>query len=61
MADSVGMYADPLCCIIQTYREGGIRSFFRGWAPAYWRLGPHTVVSFVLIEKLRTLLGIGGI
>jgi hypothetical protein len=61
MADSNKVYASPLSCVVATFREGGFRAFFKGWAPAYWRLGPHTVVSFVLIEKARTFFGIGTI
>ena len=34
-------------------RTNGLRSFWRGWVPLYLRLGPHTLLVFVLSEKLR--------
>jgi hypothetical protein len=30
----------------------------QGWTPAYWRIGPHTVSTLLLIEKVRMLLGL---
>lgn len=30
----------------------------QGWMPAYWRLGPHTVLSLLLIERVRAYLGL---
>ena len=36
-------------------RTNGVLSFWRGWVPLYVRLGPHTLLVFVLSEKLRGL------
>ena len=58
MSDSTNRYPSPLVCVVETYREGGIRAFFKGWTPSYWRLGPHTVFSFLLIERIRSFMGL---
>ncbi|KAL5601727.1 hypothetical protein FOBRF1_009260 [Fusarium oxysporum] len=45
-------------------REEGPRFLMRGWTPAWLRLTPHTVLTFVFMEKLRQLTSIdwlGGI
>ncbi|VTO84008.1 unnamed protein product [Fusarium graminearum] len=36
-------------------REEGPRFLMRGWTPAWLRLTPHTVLTFVFMEKLRQL------
>jgi hypothetical protein len=33
----------------------------QGWTPAYWRIGPHTVTTLLIMEKVRTLLGLSTI
>ncbi|KAI8994719.1 mitochondrial carrier domain-containing protein [Pilobolus umbonatus] len=32
----------------------GVASLFRGWMPAFVRLGPHTIVTFIVLEQLKT-------
>jgi solute carrier family 25 protein 14/30 len=61
MADKIGAFTSPIHCITSTYSEGGVAAFFKGWMPAYWRLGPHTVISLILIEKIRLALGLKGL
>ncbi len=36
----------------------GVRGFWRGAAPLYLRLGPHTALVFVGTEYCRRLLGV---
>lgn len=55
------IYKSPLDCVVQTYRRDGPLAFLRGWWPAYCRLGPHTFLSLIMIEKARQLLGLSTI
>jgi solute carrier family 25 (mitochondrial dicarboxylate transporter), member 10 len=32
--------------------------FFKGYVPAFLRLGPHTILTFVFLEQLRMNFGI---
>ncbi|CAJ1448455.1 unnamed protein product [Effrenium voratum] len=41
-----------------TLREEGAASLFRGWWPAYCRLGPHAILTFPLLEQVRKALGL---
>lgn len=50
----------PLACAALIVRRDGWRGLFRGWSANYARLGPQTVITFVVNEKLRELLGMGG-
>jgi len=34
-------------------RNEGILSLFKGWTPAFIRLGPHTIVTFMVLEQLK--------
>ncbi|KAI5961279.1 DIC1 [Candida theae] len=35
--------------------QEGVGFMFRGWLPAFIRLGPHTIVTFLVLEQLRGL------
>ncbi|KAI9253886.1 mitochondrial carrier domain-containing protein [Phascolomyces articulosus] len=35
------------------YKTEGIGSFFKGWTAAFVRLGPHTIVTFLVMEQLK--------
>ncbi|KAF8061006.1 mitochondrial carrier [Lyophyllum atratum] len=39
--------------IAQSLREEGPRFLFKGWTPAWIRLGPNTVLLFVFIEQMK--------
>ena len=38
-------------------RDEGATAFMKGWTASYLRIGPHTGISFILIEKVRQLFG----
>ena len=57
MADKIGLYKNPVHCIVHTYQVDGVKGFMKGWTPAYIRLGPHSVASFILIEEMRMYFG----
>lgn len=61
LGDLKGRYKSVLDCVLKTYQADGLIGFLRGWTPAYWRLGPHTVLSFIMIEEMRTYLGYNNI
>ncbi|KAJ2960704.1 hypothetical protein NQZ79_g3978 [Umbelopsis isabellina] len=35
-------------------KNEGLRALFKGWTPAFLRLGPHTIVTFLVLEELKT-------
>jgi len=41
--------------LIQSLRNEGAGILFRGWVPAFMRLGPNTIVLFVTLEQLKNL------
>lgn len=56
------MNAEPgefptLWSLIANTAKSGPCGFFRGYMPAFIRLGPHTVLMFVFLEQLRLHFG----
>jgi solute carrier family 25 protein 14/30 len=51
------VYSTPLNCFTQTISREGYQSLFKGWLPNWLRIGPHTIVTFVVYEQLRRLAG----
>lgn len=43
--------------VIDLYRNSGVRGFYKGFVPALIRVGPHTVLVFVIYEQLRIQFG----
>lgn len=45
--------------LLHTIRyEGGILALWKGFLPTWMRLGPHTIVTFMVFEQLRVLAGV---
>ncbi|KAI8051256.1 mitochondrial carrier domain-containing protein [Syncephalis plumigaleata] len=36
-------------------RHEGVSSLFKGWVAAFTRLGPHTIITFIILEQIRSL------
>lgn len=41
--------------LINTVKKEGILFAFRGWVPSFIRLGPQTIITFLVLEQLKTL------
>ena len=51
-------YSSAWACVAQAVREEGALTLYRGFLPTFMRVGPHTVITFVVFERLRGLCGI---
>ena len=51
-----GDFKSPFHLILATAREGPL-AFYKGYVPAFVRLGPHTILTFIFYEQLRLRLG----
>lgn len=43
----------PVNILTTAIKEEGVGFMFRGWLPSFIRLGPHTIVTFLVLEQLR--------
>lgn len=48
-----GQYSGMLDCLAKTVRNEGVTSLWKGWTPAYARLGPHTLITLVTLDSLK--------
>lgn len=51
-------HANPLACAAAIYSAHGAAGFWRGWLANYARLGPQTVMTFLVVEQLRHAAGL---
>jgi len=49
-------YSNAIDCAIKTVRSEGVLGLYTGFGAHYIRVGPHYVITFVILEKLRGLL-----
>jgi solute carrier family 25 protein 14/30 len=52
------MYSSTRDCFVKTIKAEGIAGLYKGWLPNWFRIGPHTVITFLILEQLRRLSGI---
>nr|QGJ83659.1 oxoglutarate/malate carrier protein [Opalina sp. OP10] len=50
-----GQYKNTIDCASKLLSKEGIRGFWKGFVPYYLRVGPHTVVTFIVLEQLNHL------
>ncbi|XP_039250064.1 mitochondrial 2-oxoglutarate/malate carrier protein-like [Styela clava] len=48
-------YTGAINVLTRTVRSEGIFSLWKGFTPYYFRLGPHTVLTFIFLEQLNKL------
>jgi len=52
------LYTGTLDCFTKTIKAEGIRGLYKGFIPNWMRIGPHTIVTFIVYEQLRILGGL---
>lgn len=50
-------YKGPLDCLTRTIRAEGVLGLYKGWVPQYFRTGPRTFLTFLVLEQLRKVAG----
>ena len=48
-----GVSGNAILILKNAVKHEGIGFMFRGWLPSFIRLGPHTIVTFLVLEQLR--------
>ena len=51
-------YSSIFECASLTFKSEGFFGFYKGFIPCWMRIGPHTIVTFMILEKLRNICGI---
>ena len=56
MNAKAGEFKGPLDLVRFTAAQGPM-AFFKGYVPAFVRLGPHTILTFIFLEQIRQNFG----
>jgi len=48
-----GYYKGIFDCLLRVWLSEGSRGLFKGFVPAYVRQGPHTMITFLVLEQLK--------
>lgn len=51
------VYRNTIHCIGKIVRHEGLLGLYKGFIPNWMRIGPHTIVTFFVFERLRYLVG----
>ena len=51
-----GEYEGPVDCAKQMIRKEGLLSLYKGYTPAFIKLAPHTVISFIILDTLSQMI-----
>ncbi|KAJ8963878.1 hypothetical protein NQ314_005314 [Rhamnusium bicolor] len=46
-------YSGPLDVLGKVIKNEGVFALWKGFAPYYFRLGPHTVLTFIFLEQMN--------
>ncbi|KAJ3410906.1 hypothetical protein HDV05_003037 [Chytridiales sp. JEL 0842] len=55
MTAQAGTYKGTADAFVKVVGSEGFGALFKGWLPAFTRLGPHTVLTFIVYEQLRVV------
>mmetsp|Transcript_18823 Transcript_18823/g.20944 ORF Transcript_18823/g.20944 Transcript_18823/m.20944 type:complete len:217 (+) Transcript_18823:3-653(+) len=50
------IYKNALDVLVKTVRNEGFFSLWKGFTPYFFRLGPHTILTFIFIEQLNKMM-----
>eukprot|EP00834_Sanchytrium_tribonematis_P003486 NODE_135_length_16508_cov_1.365897.p7 type:complete len:282 gc:universal NODE_135_length_16508_cov_1.365897:8666-9511(+) len=56
--NSSGLYKSVFECAGSIFRKEGLTGFYKGYLFNWLRIGPHTMITFLVYEKLRKHFGV---
>eukprot|EP01114_Cavostelium_apophysatum_P021819 TRINITY_DN7711_c0_g1_i1.p1 TRINITY_DN7711_c0_g1~~TRINITY_DN7711_c0_g1_i1.p1 ORF type:complete len:317 (-),score=55.65 TRINITY_DN7711_c0_g1_i1:628-1578(-) len=54
-------YKNTYDCFVKIIRSEGLIGLYKGFFPNWMRIGPHTIITFLVYEELRKVFGIGAV
>ena len=55
--NGVKIYTSTVDCLLRTIKSEGLFGLYKGFIPTWMRIGPHTVITFLIFEQLRQFVG----
>lgn len=53
IVDGVPEYKGTVDVLLKVARQEGVFALWKGFTPYYCRLGPHTVLTFIILEQIN--------
>lgn len=53
VSSTTHIYKGTIDCFIQTFRNEGFWAFYKGFIPAWFRMGPWNIIFFITYEQLK--------
>lgn len=50
------LYRNGFDCLYKTIKTEGMSALYKGFSAHYLRIGPHTILTFVFLEQIRSLM-----
>lgn len=57
-SNSGALYTSAIDCLRKTCATEGFLGLYKGFFPVWLRIGPHTIITFYVFEKLRKSFGL---
>ncbi|CAF3803373.1 unnamed protein product [Adineta steineri] len=54
----LGKYSSVLDCFIQSVKAEGVYGLYKGFLPNWMRLGPHSIISFLMYDNMCIAFGL---
>ncbi len=52
------LYRNGFDCIVKTVKAEGVGALYKGFSAHYLRIGPHTILTFVFFEQMKSLTSV---
>jgi solute carrier family 25 oxoglutarate transporter 11 len=56
IVDGKPMYSGLGDCMAKLVKSEGVLAFWKGFTPAWVKLAPHTIISFIILEQLSSIV-----
>ncbi|KAF0685266.1 Aste57867_22810 [Aphanomyces stellatus] len=58
MNQKTALYANSLDALRKIVAKEGVMGLYKGWLPNWMRIGPHTMITLMIFEELRKVVGL---
>lgn len=55
------VYTSSFNTFVKILKYEGAAGFYKGFIPNWMRIGPHTIITFLIFEQLRKMVGLAPI
>ena len=61
MASQTLVYVSTGSTLMKIIKHEGVGGLYKGFIPNWARIGPHTIITFMIFERLRSIVGLAPI